>query len=338
MAEKEAKNIDKFSEEYIKKHRTFPKKNVILITVLVVIQIVALVVALNYDPKPQDVIREYNITVEPLDDGSLDIEYSLIWTAIDSSEALTWIEIGVPNPNFTIYRSEIKGNASNVKYNVDEEGYCYAFIELDRAYYGGETLRFSFKINQKDMLCTDGNDFFYEFVPGWFNSTPVEKYRFEWKKSSRDLTSNANERFDDRHVWTGTMECGTYVLMSARYDSSSFKNVSTVDHEEFDDGAIYDALGEDKGAAIAFAVMIIIVLLVFEVTIIDSFVSITCDLLFFKSSNVSSEDLVIKILVFEDLSISLCKISTIEFNSNDTDSQVSTISFKASDECKRASV
>ena len=64
MANKK-KHIDKFSEEYIRKHRTMPTTNIILLVCIVIVQIAMIVAAFLYQPKPQDRIEEYAVTVEP---------------------------------------------------------------------------------------------------------------------------------------------------------------------------------------------------------------------------------------------------------------------------------
>ena len=73
MANKKTR-VDKFSEEYIRKHRTLPTANIVLLVCIVIVQIAMIVAAILYQPKPQDRIEEYAVTVEPREDGSLDIE------------------------------------------------------------------------------------------------------------------------------------------------------------------------------------------------------------------------------------------------------------------------
>lgn len=64
-------------------------------------------------------------------------------------------------------------------YSKYEDG-DYVSLQLDFKipYIDGEIVNFSFKINQKDMLCRNDRGYFYEFVPGWFNSIQVKNYRF----------------------------------------------------------------------------------------------------------------------------------------------------------------
>lgn len=254
---------DPYSEEEILKNRTFPKKNTIWLCVCVVAQIALILFAVFYQPKPQDKIEEYYVTVTPLSDGSLDIEYYLKWMPLDEDEPLTWLEIGTANEQFTIDRSYSSPNISTIT-KQNEDGFTGVRIDLDRAYSAGAVLELSFKINQQRILCRDEAGYFHEFVPGWFNSTPVEHYEFRWK--------NGGPEGD--HVWRGELECGEYVMMNVRYtDPHEFDGQSTVKYEPFDGSGAFNDLKSSK-TMIVFQLVIGICALAFaELYIIDSYVS-----------------------------------------------------------------
>jgi hypothetical protein len=254
---------DPYSEEEILKNRTFPKKNTVLLCVCAVIQIVLILFAIWYQPKPQDIIEEYRVTVTPLNDGSLDIEYYLRWTPLDENEPLTWLEIGTANEQFAIDRSYNSPSIQTIT-KQNEDGYTGVRIDLDRAYRAGATLEISFKINQRRILCRDETGYFHEFVPGWFNATPVEHYEFRWK--------NGGPEGD--HFWSGDLDCGEYVLMNVRYtDPHEFDGVTTVDYVPFDNSGAYDEIQGSKAGAIAMAIILIVVIFIAEVYIVDSYVS-----------------------------------------------------------------
>ena len=120
--------------------------------IVLAVQIGIIVLACNFQPKPQDIIREYGITVEPRQDGSLEIRYSFVWEAVDASEELTWIEIGMANKDYTLYLESLSSTISQAT-KENDDGEVYLWLDLDRAYTAGEVLEFSFKINQKNMLC-----------------------------------------------------------------------------------------------------------------------------------------------------------------------------------------
>ncbi len=261
-----------YDEQYIRENRTFPKGKTILLAVILLVQIGIVIGAFCYKPKPQDIIRQYDVAVEPREDGSLDIGYHFVWEAVDTSEELTWIEIGMANGNYSVYPDSVSDTVR--KYTQKkEDGEVYLVLDLDRAYTGGEVLEFSFKVNQRDMLCKDVNGYFYEFVPGWFNSTPVTRYTFRWAEDGQIQSVSGAQRVGGEYVWSGSLECGGYVQMGVRYGQDTFAECSTVAYKAFDDSGAYNSLNEDKTAMIAMAFVGVALLIIIQVWIIDSVVS-----------------------------------------------------------------
>lgn len=270
MASKKKK--DPYSPETVRKKREFPVLNTVLIILCVIGQLLLVFLAVWYQPEPLDKIDEYNVTVTPLSDGSLDITYDILWTALDETEPLTWVEIGMANRDFSIYSEGQSGNIDYVEKFV-EDGYCSARVYFQRQYYGGDTLRFSFKVNQKKLMCYHNSDeVIYEFVPGWFNETPVESYTFKWLLGDGMCDNNAHYLDGGFGVWEGSLECGDYEMMRVFYSNGTFSG-NTVPYLEFDDGGAYNSLQGDKTAVIFICVLGMILLLVFEVIIVDSYVS-----------------------------------------------------------------
>ena len=251
----------KYEEKYIKANRTFPKANTFWLLVIIVVQVVLLIVGFTYQPKPQDLIHQYYVTVEPLADGSLDIEYRLVWEALDASEELTWVEIGMANKNYTVYEASVTPNIQRYEQYVDED---YVSLELyfQESYTAGDMIEFSFKINQKNILCKDDQGYFYEFVPGWFNRIQVRDYQLTWlMEQSKD------------YVYRGSLDYGEYRKTTIHYDAEVFSGCRTVAYKPFDDADAYDELQEDKATIIALCCVGAALLVVPEVYIVDSYVS-----------------------------------------------------------------
>ena len=251
----------KYEDKYIKSNRTFPVGNTVLLVIAVVIQIALIIGAFAYQPVPQDRIRQYHVTVEPLADGSLDIEYDLVWEALDPSEDLTWVEIGMANDNFTVYPDSVSANVDSYSKYTDD-GYVTLQLDFRRAYIGGETVEFSFKVNQKEMLCKDDKGYFYEFVPGWFNRIQVEQYRFAWLTDGREDC-----------VWQGSLDYGEYEVMTARYGANDFDGCQVVKYRSFDGSGAYHGLQEDKTTTVVMCCIFAALIVAAEVYIIDSYVS-----------------------------------------------------------------
>lgn len=251
----------KYEEKYIKSNRTFPTGNTILLVVIIAAQIGLVILGLAYQPKPQDVIHQYKVTVQPLGDGSLDIEYNLVWEALDESEELTWVEIGMPNNNYIVYPDSISSNILYSHKNWDD-GYVSLQLYFKDAYSGGDVIDFSFKVNQKDMLCKNEQGYFYEYVPGWFNAIQVKQYEFLW------LVDGSKD-----YVQRGSLDYGQYSKMTVQYGMDDFDGCSTVQYRAFDDDGAYNELREDKIAVAVLCCLGAALLIAVEVYIVDSYVS-----------------------------------------------------------------
>ena len=112
MGKKKKKKNYNFSEGYVRSQRTFPVKNTVFLLLLAAVQVVLIVLMVSFEPQPQDIIQKYSITVEPLEDGSLDIHYEFLWKALDTEEELTWVEVGMANQDFTVYEQSFSKNIS----------------------------------------------------------------------------------------------------------------------------------------------------------------------------------------------------------------------------------
>lgn len=271
MAKKNCAAEDKFSPEYIRKHRTFPalKTFLLLLCILAQSTLVCLAVFAK-EPAPQDQIDAYTVTVEPLENGSLDITYDFIWTALDEEEPLTWVEIGIANSNFSLYPDSVKGGTAT---RDVYDGYCYVRVEFPRAYTGGDKVQFSFKINQRDLLHGEGKERYFFFVPGWFNATPVEQYTFRWKDSFDVVSSNTQSNGAGWLTWQGSLECGEYVPMEVHYREGSFPTAETVEFYPFDDDDAYNELQNILWGIRIMAILFAAFLILAEVYIVDSYVS-----------------------------------------------------------------
>lgn len=262
---------DPFSEETVKKERTFPVKYTVILCLLIALQVLFVILACLADANPQDVIKSYSIEVEPRDDGSLDLYYTFVWNALDESEELTWVEIGTPNGNYSVLPGSLSPEIQSVE-RYSSDGYTSLRVHFKRAYQGGETLTFSFGINQRRMLCEDEYGRFYELVPGWFNATPVEHYRFLWRGDDAIFHSNGTKT-EEGYVWEGEMDCGTYVNMKVHYPSDAFPSATPVKYQPFDDSGVWNDLQGERAAKIFFLVLLILLLAFFELCIVDGYVS-----------------------------------------------------------------
>ena len=260
---------DRYSPETVREKRKFPKGYTVLLVILIILQILMILGGIFYKSSPKDRIDSYVVYVTPWADGTLDIEYKIKWTALDSSEPLTWVEIGMANPNFAI-NGGYSNNIDRIVKRIDSDGYCSAKIYFKDSYIGGESFYFEFSVTQRNILCEDNGTYFHELVPSWFNEIPVTSYAFYWLDSNNVIGANADSFNGIWHKWEGSLEPGDYRLLKVNY--SEF-NAPTVYYREFDDRGAFNALAEDKYGVWALIAIFLIVTIVFEVYIIDAYVS-----------------------------------------------------------------
>ena len=274
--EKKSLDTNDYSEATVIAKRKMPVRNIALIAIIVIAQIALVVFGVvmhNTEYTPIDVIKEYNVTVRPQDDGTLNIEYDILWEALSDSEPLTWVDIGIPNLHASIVDYSLSDTVKSAKI-VREGGGDFVRLYFKDSYEYGETVRFGFEINQREMLTVSSDEYLYELVPGWFNEIPVEKYCFRWKNytGEEQLSGGSYDTVDGYYVFEGNLQPGEYFLMRVNYPLDTFADPDVVSYAPFDDSGAYNEL-KDDGAILAITILFAVILIIPEVYIIDSFVS-----------------------------------------------------------------
>lgn len=263
-----------FSKKEVYLKRRLPVKNIIFLVVLALIQAGLIILAFNLpDASPKDIINDYDIVVEPMTDGSLNLDYSFNWTAVDSSEELQWVEIGMPNENYTVDEYSLSDNINGFeKYSYNGKVTLRLFFE--ESYIDGETFDFRFSVNQKNMLCRNSGGFFYEFIPSWFNAVPVKSFNISWKNSENIKFAEYDFLKDGYINWSGELNCGEYIKISVSYNDAFFdENAAVSEYVPFDPNGVYNELSAEKWSPMLIFIMIVVLLGVIEIHSIDSIVS-----------------------------------------------------------------
>ena len=140
MKKRDKEKVDKndYSAETVKAKRKFPKKNVILLSILVVIQVAFVLVGVLYVETPDDSIVGYIVTFTPRADGSIDIAYDITWRTITDTEALTWVTVGIPNGNATLYDFSVSDTVDKAEVVAKRKGTSYVRLDFKDDYIGGE--------------------------------------------------------------------------------------------------------------------------------------------------------------------------------------------------------
>lgn len=205
-----------------------------------------------------DVINNYEITVNPRKDGTLDMQFNIKWTVLDSKTEgpLEWIKIGIPNR----YVDEIVGISSNIKkIKYYSESGSYIRIDLDRKYKTGETLDISFSIHQSRMYFLDGDGCYYDYNPGWFEDMYVENMLVKWNKEGV-VDTNLIELDGDYYCISDSNLFEETLKVKMRYDQSYFEGLDS--DMQFTDA--YMSKGDIIGiiAIITFIILMIVVIII----------------------------------------------------------------------------
>ena len=200
-----------------------------------------------------DRIDEYEITVDPRKDGTLDMLFNIKWTVLDSTSEgpLEWVKIGIPNK----YVDEIKGlspNIKKIKYYSDSGSFIR--IDLDKKYYANETLDISFSIHQSRMYFLEGDHCYYDYNPGWFNDIIVSHAKVKWNKAGV-IDSNLDDIKDDYYYYETQLHASSTFKVKMKYDQSYFDSLDS--KKQYSDA--YMTTGEIIGIIAIFVVVIIII-------------------------------------------------------------------------------
>lgn len=268
------KNLDKndYSEATVKAKRKLPVRNIALVALCLALQIalIILTVFIDTSTEPKDRIRRYNITVTPNEDATLNIKYDILWQALDGSEPLTWVDIGIPNDDSELLKASVSDTVEKAEIIKKRRGGAVVRLHFKDEYIGGETVNFGFEIKQGSMLSVDGEKYLYEFVPGWFNAVPVNHFTIRWKHA--DFMDDGLTVVDGYCIFEGDLEAGEYFKLNMIYPTDYFYNPELVEYEPFDDDGIYNELEDDTPIRVMF-ILFAVLLIIPEVYIIDSFVS-----------------------------------------------------------------
>lgn len=175
--------------------------------------------------KDLDQINKYYITVDPRNDGTLDMSYHIEWEVLDSTSEgpLTWVQIGIPNSNV----DSIKSTSSEIKsVRYYENNGSYIRVDFKKAYNAGDIVKFDFTFHQKYMYQLDYSYCTYNFTPGWFNDIVVNDLKVYWN-AEKVTSSTAEETNSDNYlVWSGKLAKGAKLKTKVEYPKSAFSSLN----------------------------------------------------------------------------------------------------------------
>ena len=120
------------------------------------------------------------------------------------------------------------------------------------------------------MLATDGNEIFYEFIPGWFNYIEVKHYSFNFLEYGNIASHNGDSQDSKWLTWEGSLDYGYYRRMRVTYNSF---DAAVVRYKKFDESGSYDGIAFDRSVMRVGMILLIVLMAVGEVFIVDPYVS-----------------------------------------------------------------
>ncbi len=197
--------------------------NKTIITFILLITVIFSIKTNAYVRYPLDRIDLYEITINPRDNGTLDMEFNIEWTVLDSTTEgpLEWVKIGIPNYSV----SNIKGLSSCIEniYYYSSFG-SYIRIDLDRQYHSGETVNIIFSYNQSRMYFLTNDKCSYHYRPGYFDEIEVTKAIVRWKKQNV-INHNFGTEVGDYLVWEDSLGFGESIEVRVEYYKTAFADL-----------------------------------------------------------------------------------------------------------------
>lgn len=172
-----------------------------------------------------DRIQLYEIRVTPVkEDGSLNIDFHIVWEVLDSTTEgpLTWIKVGIPNYHATNI-TKISSNIKKIKY--DSEDGSYIRIDFDRSYFAGEVLDIKFSYNQSYMYHLFDDIVVYDYHPGYWPDSKVDMCNLYWAKEGVEEvqpTSIPLEEENGYYKLSSELNYGGAIKINLRYSKSYF--------------------------------------------------------------------------------------------------------------------
>ena len=207
-----------------------------------------------------DYIHEYQIKVDPREDGTLDMQVYLKWEVLDSTSEgpLSWIRVGVPNCYVDEFRP-LSSSIKKIKYMYDS-GSSVIRVDLRENYYKGDIVEIKFAYHLSRMYMLSTNYVHYDYLTGWFDEIVVKDLKVLWNKNNV-LTSNQDDIEGEYLVWYGknVQPKGT-INVHLSYKDTAFNNLDP--SLQYTDQAMTKGMKMIVAAVIAGILTIIIVVIV----------------------------------------------------------------------------
>ena len=193
-----------------------------ILAVLCAVVFFAPSVDVNAGSDPLDEIERYQITLSVNDKGEILADYLITWTVLDDQREgpLTWVKVLLPTHRIKDVTPTTDNVVSASYYHPYQEP--LARIDLDRAYYAGETVTFGFSCRIEEMFyTTDEGNYATNFKSGWFKGIEVDEYEIRWDADQVSFAYPEYEEVDGYYVWRGSLRPGEEIKLHIEYPDSA---------------------------------------------------------------------------------------------------------------------
>ena len=201
-----------------------------------------------------DYIRSYVVTVDPREDGSVDITYDIDWQVIDGDKTdyLSWVKIGLANSSVDEL-TPLTDTISDLQYTSD--GGSYAKVVFRHRYYapdvaaanGGESsVHFAFSVHQSHLFTkNDDGTANFAFTPGWFDDLSVENMQVRWHNYDGFVADNTGVDGDYLTWDFGVMGHGQQAMVHVTVpvtNAAAFDPGAAMTTDDYDSGEDLDEI------------------------------------------------------------------------------------------------
>lgn len=199
---------------------------------LCMVLFLCLIPTMSLQAKPLDEILNYDITVTPCEDASVDLLYHIDWKVLDSDSEgpLEWVQIGIPNNHVL----ELEGRSGNIS-SITQDG-TKVKIYFKKKYYSDEVVDFDFYIKLDYLYQVDKfveGYTVYSFTPGWFDGIDVDNLNIRWNMDKADSFTPECIMEDDYYTWSTHLDSGEKYTVTVTYPNDALGfDLSYVENEE----------------------------------------------------------------------------------------------------------